>query len=260
MQERSFYALEYRELNALRQQSEQDGSALCFKITENGLVPASEDGDYDLAIGRSAIYLYTPALPVRKLRHRRPDAPPADGALRDRMENEVFRLLFQIEEFEPLNDSELWELSEKAIRWVYPAGYVIVRQNDDGDSLFVLSEGMLRVSKRLADGQTLEIRELAPGNCFGEMSLLTGAPRSANVEAETECVVYEIRKEHLVSIMAKNQRIVQVLSELMAEREFTSDRKVSIFEAEAADNRSLAQSFSKKMLDFFGLGETRENA
>jgi CRP-like cAMP-binding protein len=259
MPEKSFYALEYRELNALRQQSEQDGSALCFRITENGLIPANGDGDYDLAIGRSAIYLYAPSLPVRKLRHRRPSAPAAEGTMRDRLENEVFRLLFQIEEFEPLNDAELWKLSEQAIRWVYPAGYVIVRQDDEGDSLFVLAEGLLQVSMRIPDGQTLAIRKLAPGHCFGEMSLLTGAPRSANVEAETECVVYEIRKEHLLSVMEKNQRIVQVLSELMAERELASGQKASLLTAETADDRSLALSFSRKMLEFFGLGETREN-
>jgi CRP-like cAMP-binding protein len=260
MSERSFYALEYRELNALRWQSGEEGAASCFKITENGLIPVSENEDYDLAIGRSAIYLYTPASPSRRLRRKSPDAPSAGEARQGKFDNEVFHLLFQIEEFEPLNDMELWELSEKAMRLSYPADAVIVRQHDSGDSLFVIVEGELRVCLHTDDGQAIEVRRLAPGNCFGEMSLLTGAPRSANVEAETDCVVYEIRKEHLLAIMEKNDKIVQVLSELMAERQLASQQQAFFQAFAAADNQSVARSFSKKMRDFFGMGGSRESA
>jgi len=62
----------------------------------------------------------------------------------------------------------------------FPAGHVIARQNEIGTGFFIVIEGRVRVVR---DGRRLA--ELGPGEFFGEMSVLDGQPRNAQVVAET---------------------------------------------------------------------------
>jgi CRP-like cAMP-binding protein len=62
----------------------------------------------------------------------------------------------------------------------FPAGHVIARQNEIGTGFFVVAEGHVRVVR---DGRRLA--ELGPGEFFGELSVLDGQPRNAQVVAET---------------------------------------------------------------------------
>src|SRR5919198_2924932 len=60
-----------------------------------------------------------------------------------------------------------------------PAGTVLCRRGEPGDRFYIIKEGAVEV--RLGLGPTgVSIRRLGPGDCFGEMALLTGEPRSAD--------------------------------------------------------------------------------
>ncbi len=75
---------------------------------------------------------------------------------------------------------------------VYAAGEVIVRQGEPGDSMFVICKGRVRVT---LDTSGIEVAQLDAGGFFGEMSMLTGDPRTATVTAATDCVVMELTVE-----------------------------------------------------------------
>ncbi|MGZ8242211.1 cyclic nucleotide-binding domain-containing protein [Methylomagnum sp.] len=250
MSEIPFYALEYRELNAIRWQSDKDGEPLYFKISESGLIPVNSEADCDIAIGRSAVYLYKTAGrgATSGVRSLPPRPSSADAAGRGALE-----LLVRTEVFDPLDGEQLRELSKQLVERKCFAGTVIVRQDDAGDSLFVIADGAMNVTAHDAEGHERHITTLKPGACFGEMSLLTGAPRSATVTAEADSVVYEIRREHLRPLMKDRMEIVQGLSELMAERQMADAYRKQHESLRDSEGESLVTAFSKKIGELFGL-------
>ena len=60
---------------------------------------------------------------------------------------------------------------------------------------------------------------MIPGDVFGEMSLLTGQPRSATVSAVTDAVVYQIRKEVLDPVLQRRPEVIDGLATIMADRQ-----------------------------------------
>jgi len=256
MSEKLFYALEYRDLNLLRTQSEKSGNVLSFKINESGLVPVEDDEDCDLSIGRSAIYIYSSLPSTRKLRHTTCKKTDTVDSNEIRPYGDIFRLLLQIQEFEALNDEELWSLSEQAIRHHYLIGDRVFNEGEAGESLFVVASGTFHAITETENGETLTLRILGTGQCFGEMSLLTGEPRSASVVADEESVAYEINKHHLSSIMQNNPCLFEVLSELMADRHSATQQQ-ALLQALAAENNRTAGNLMKKMRDFFGQNKTK---
>lgn len=116
------------------------------------------------------------------------------------------------------------------------AGQTVVRQGDSGDCLYVLGEGILEVE--IDRGEASPIRDrIAPGEVFGEMSMLTGAPRSASVRALLDSVVYEINRTDLDPILQRRPEIVEGLSSVMAEHQARNERYGRVAEPVAAVNR-----------------------
>ena len=80
---------------------------------------------------------------------------------------------------------DLAAIAERAVEIDFPADHVIARQGEIGTGLFVVTEGAVRV---IRDGA--EIARLGPGDFFGEMSVIDGLPRVAQVAAvePTRCL------------------------------------------------------------------------
>jgi len=94
----------------------------------------------------------------------------------------------------------------------------LVVQGQAGGSLFVVAEGEVEVVLRRADGSDLVVDTMGKGAVVGEMSLLTGEPRSATVRAVEGAVVYEVASEEYAPILAGHPELVDVLGRLMATR------------------------------------------
>src|SRR5579864_7140519 len=116
-----------------------------------------------------------------------PGAPAASVSVRD--EATEAALLAAVPIFAVLEPDEHAELRRAAKAVVYAAGETIVRQGDCGSSMFVIVDGEAKVT---IDPAGQEVARLASGGFFGEMSLLTGEPRSATVSAVTDCELLEI--------------------------------------------------------------------
>ncbi len=121
--------------------------------------------------------------------------------------------------FQSLAFQDLQTLAHKLIRHHYPRGHTLVEAGEEGDSMFILNEGLLEVEGRLDNGNPIRLGQLVPGDFFGEMSLLTGAPRSARVFAVVDSSVYEIKKSCIQPILEKAPLLMKVLSQALAERQ-----------------------------------------
>ncbi len=93
--------------------------------------------------------------------------------------------------FEGLQPRHLKALAKACTTRHYEAGDTIVRQGNPGVGLFIIVSGKVKIEKRADDGSTMNIAAHGPGEVVGEMSVLDGAVRTADVVAveATECLV-----------------------------------------------------------------------
>jgi CRP-like cAMP-binding protein len=97
---------------------------------------------------------------------------------------------------------------------------------------------------------------LRDGDYFGEMSLLTGEPRSATVVARTDCDMWEIGKEVLGQLLEENQVLVEKLSDMLAKRRMENEGLLASTQAPAVmqdKHREYRASFLTKLKAFFEL-------
>lgn len=109
-----------------------------------------------------------------------------------------------------------------AVRLFSP-GETIVRQDDDGDELFVIEKGTVSVQLRKGRKEGSEVARLGPGQFFGEMALVTGEKRQATVRAVTECELTVIGHAAFHEVLAESPHLVEELSRVLAERQSALD-------------------------------------
>ena len=100
----------------------------------------------------------------------------------------------------------------------FAPGMIIVTEGQPGDSLFVLATGMARAFVKTPGGRNLQVRELMEGDFFGEISILTGKPRTATITAASRCELLELDKPSLDSIAAAHPHVREVLKEFHDQR------------------------------------------
>ena len=142
-----------------------------------------------------------------------------DGAERaERLRSESFEVLRAVETFRPLTDEQVRVLARSARKERYTAGERLVRQGEEGRSLFVVESGEVRVERSEPDGSRRELARLGASRFFGEMSLLTGEPRTASVVALDEVDVVVVDKEAFGAVILSDPRLVRELSQLPERR------------------------------------------
>jgi small-conductance mechanosensitive channel/CRP-like cAMP-binding protein len=117
----------------------------------------------------------------------------------------------------PLDDAELERLAGCARRITFGAGEVIVREREPGDSFYVIVQGRADVVLG-TDGAARVVGGLMPHDVFGEMSLLTGEPRTATVRAATDMVVLVVGHDAFKDIISADPAILDPLSEIATRR------------------------------------------
>lgn len=103
--------------------------------------------------------------------------------------------------FEELPQDKWDELTRTVEHRVLAPRTIIFRQGDPGDSFYVIRSGKVRVFRRDSDGFETELSVLGAGESFGEMALVTGEARSANVEAMEETHLMVLPKEQFERIV-----------------------------------------------------------
>ncbi len=128
--------------------------------------------------------------------------------------------------FHPLKDSELRELSTHIRYAPFASGEVITRQGAEAHWLYILVKGEVSVRVSVSTGGNTtkdlvmekEVSQLKAGDFFGEMSLMTGAPRASTVVALKEVECYRLDKEAFQNILRERPEIAQEIAHIMARR------------------------------------------
>jgi small-conductance mechanosensitive channel/CRP-like cAMP-binding protein len=143
-------------------------------------------------------------------------------------------------------------LADGAAERRFAAGEMIVREGDRGSSMFIVESGRLGVSAHGSVGQSQRLAVLDPGSAFGEISLLTGEPRTATVRALTEATLLEIDKTTLSPILRENPSICGMLELTMQERK---KRAADVLEAARGETERTEDRtpLRQRIARFFGV-------
>ncbi|MGD9409609.1 MAG: mechanosensitive ion channel family protein [Thiohalocapsa sp.] len=134
----------------------------------------------------------------------------------------VTEVLRNVAVFTPLSDDEIASLAEGLTPREVGVGERIVEQGESGDSMFVIATGIVVLSRAL-EGQVKEIERLGTGQCFGELSLLTGEPRYSTARTATNVRLIEIPKAQFAPLLAGNAELQERLAEIAAARRAQSE-------------------------------------
>ena len=105
------------------------------------------------------------------------------------------------------------------------AGDILMVEGEPGDSLFILTDGEVRVHVRNASGHTVPIRTMDSGSFFGEISIVYGKPRTATLTCTTNCEILELNKATLDELAKSQPRIPEVLKEFCDKRIASDEEK-----------------------------------
>ncbi|HEV7499876.1 MAG TPA: cyclic nucleotide-binding domain-containing protein [Vicinamibacteria bacterium] len=101
-------------------------------------------------------------------------------------------------------------------------GELVVAEGEPGDSLFLVTSGSVKAWIRNREGRYVLVRRLGEGDFFGEISVLTGSPRTATVVAASACELLELDRPTLDGITAAHPRVREVLQQFYEQRIATS--------------------------------------
>ncbi|MDY0092282.1 MAG: cyclic nucleotide-binding domain-containing protein [Candidatus Vecturithrix sp.] len=127
-------------------------------------------------------------------------------------------LLRQIPLFESLSKDAREFIARRLKTETFAAGETIVRQGDTGNSLYIITNGLVKVTRREKDGTSLELARLQNGDYFGEMSLLAGQPRSADITTLVDTATLVLFKQDMDDILHEYPSIAVHFSKVLSKR------------------------------------------
>ena len=134
------------------------------------------------------------------------------------MGSDYEKVLGRIPLFADLDEAEVRTIAGLVATRRFKTKETVVRQQDPGGELFVILEGHTKVVTSDADGRDTALDIMGPGEVFGEVTLLDGAPRSATVIALAPCQMLVLRREPFVAFLESHPKAAIRLIEVIARR------------------------------------------
>jgi CRP-like cAMP-binding protein len=126
--------------------------------------------------------------------------------------------LERVDLFTPLDAEGRERVARGLVEQQFCAGEDIIRQDAPGDSLFIIDRGLVDV-RVTGNGVHRSIAQLGPGQFFGEMSLMMGAPRQATVTAVQDTVCYVLDQSAFRCVLDSRPSVMEDISTILAERQ-----------------------------------------
>jgi small-conductance mechanosensitive channel/CRP-like cAMP-binding protein len=217
-----------------------------FFVSQVELGPAARNEIFDLMFRhcKSAGIRFAPppqsplALPPRRAR-------PAPA--------EMPRLLLEhLPIFAPLSEDERNALLEKIRRRIWKPGEVLIEQGAIARALYILGSGVLAARHKRGSRET-DVFRLAPGDCFGQAGILTGAAVTHKVVALTNAVVYEIGKDDIAPILNKRPSIAGELGQILARREALEKEPIEELPDRDVPAETLGARLAERVKELFNL-------
>jgi CRP/FNR family cyclic AMP-dependent transcriptional regulator len=145
--------------------------------------------------------------PDHRIRHAAPGAAGQGGQSRAReaIGNDAKREALRASRlFQVLEPAELDSVVARAVMRRFPRHAVVVRKGDSSSGMLVILAGRVRVGSVAADGREVTLAVLGPGEVLGEIALIDGEPRSADVTALDDCVMLMVDRAEFLRLLHGN--------------------------------------------------------
>lgn len=167
----------------------------------------------------------------------------------------VREALTRVAFYECLAHEQIERLVRGAGLVLFGTGERIICQGTDAGSMYILISGRAEVLVE-NNGTTTSLATIGPGDCIGEISLLTGESRSATVRALEDCEAVELGKETILPLLSDSPELLSRLSDILARRRLQNEGIL----AETANASQVAEKqkdysagFLRKLKSFFEL-------
>lgn len=187
--------------------------------------------------------------PIRDVHHRHIERK-AEMEESARIRDEAISELDLVPILAPLLPADRKRLALGLTIEEYGNGEIVVEQGNPGDSLYIIHRGVCDVEISTAKGPPVKVATLARPAFFGEMSLLTGEPRSATVRSVGHTIVFSIDKELFRDILLAHPEVSEVLAATLATRQA---KTMGMVERRREEEAKIASGLLGRIRSFFGL-------
>ena len=158
-----------------------------------------------------------------------------------------------------LSETEIRDLAGLVRRIGFTSGEELFRQGDRGETCYIVASGKVVgriVTEEGGKSFTSEFHT-GPGGIVGEMSLLTGMPRTATVIVEEEAELLEIGASAFAEILARNPGLAEAVAETVSARNrnniemLKKIKELSAADLEAGSNKKTVLEYLRKLVGFF---------
>ena len=139
--------------------------------------------------------------------------------------------------FTELTDSDLTKIASKMVPRVYEKGQMILLEESMGETFFIITQGAVKVTRLSADGREVILAILGESDFFGEMSLLDGEGRSANIVANEDAKVLTLSRNDFLDCLESYPKIAIALLEELATRLRKSDQQIESLSLSDSEHR-----------------------
>ena len=139
--------------------------------------------------------------------------------------------------FSESSDNSLEEFDKLFTLREYPKGSMIILEEEYGDVVFLVKKGTIKVTRVNDEGKEVILALMGKYDIVGEMSVVDGEARSANVLAQEDCELYAIRSEDFLDILKNNFKISFLLMSELAARIRKSDQHIEALSLSDAEHR-----------------------
>ncbi len=124
----------------------------------------------------------------------------------------ILPILKQIPLFSQLNETENKDVISKIELQYFPANYEIFHEGDIANALYIIKKGLVQISKGEQEANHA-FAALGEGDFFGEMALMSDAPRSATISTIEESEIFVLKKEDFFNLVSKSPEMAFHLSD-----------------------------------------------
>jgi CRP-like cAMP-binding protein len=139
--------------------------------------------------------------------------------------------------FSEMDQDSLIEVTKITTERTYPKGSMIILEEEYGDKLFIVQSGTVKITRVNDEGKEVILALLGSSEIFGEMAILDGESRSANVLAQEACSLLVISSEDFINILKKNFKVSFALMSELAKKLRKSDLQIEALSLSDAEHR-----------------------
>ena len=159
--------------------------------------------------------------------------------------------------FRRLDDHELMRLAEEVDQVSFKSGEAIFHEYDQGDALYLVESGAVRIWVNDDDAQQITLSELKDGDFFGELSVLDKGERSANATATSDCVLHRLRRDDFHEFLLDHSYVAidlicEIGSRLRQTNMLVSQRVTRNVNTEMEKKLTVGQRIADKVAAFGG--------